>query len=297
MQAPINHSRFIASACALRPACAKGIIMANPHRKLQLDDLTSAELRELLPHNPIVLLPLGSQEDQGAHAPMGDFRLASLIGAQIAAQATDAGTLTLLAPALPFGAADHFGAVPGGLALAPATFRAVLADLLANLRRNGLSRIIILNGHGGNVPLIHEVTLAIRRDGGPLIPSVYLWKIARRLMERHLIDHQGSASPTWFGHGGEPLASITLALRPDAARPGRATIPATPAPVFGCNVAGFGALSFETIEIDAPLEYPEIAPNGATADATKADAARGAAVVAELVALVARFCAHTATQP
>jgi creatinine amidohydrolase len=270
MQAPINHSRFIASACALRPACAKGIIMANPHRKLQLDDLTSAELRELLPHNPIVLLPLGSQEDQGAHAPMGDFRLASLIGAQIA--------------------------VPGGLALAPATFRAVLADLLANLRRNGLSRIIILNGHGGNVPLIHEVTLAIRRDGGPLIPSVYLWKIARRLMERHLIDHQGSASPTWFGHGGEPLASITLALRPDAARPGRATIPATPAPVFGCNVAGFGALSFETIEIDAPLEYPEIAPNGATADATKADAARGAAVVAELVALVARFCAHTATQ-
>ncbi len=266
--------------------------MTDPHRPLHLDDLTSAELRTLLAQTPLVLLPLGSQEDQGAHAPMGDFRLAGLIGARIAARATAAGTLTLLAPTLPFGAADHFGAVPGGLALAPATFRAVLTDLLDNLRRTGLDRIVILNGHGGNAPLIHEVTLAIRRAGGPIIPSVYLWKIARRLMERRI-----GAAEARFGHGGEPLASITLALRPDHARPERATPPAAPAHVFGCPVTGFGAIGFESIEIDAPLEYSEIAPNSATADATEATAALGAEIIEDLVALVARFCAHAAAQP
>ncbi|MBW4034565.1 MAG: creatininase family protein [Proteobacteria bacterium] len=266
--------------------------MTAPQQTLQLDDLTSASLHGLLAQCPLVLLPLGSQEDQGAHAPMGDFRLAAIIAGDIARRATDTGTLTLVAPTLPFGAADHFGAIPGGLALAPATFRAVLADVLADLRRNGLTRIVILNGHGGNVPLIHEVTLAIRRAGGPIIPSVYLWKIARRLMERRI----GPAGER-FGHGGEPLASITLALRPDHARPDRAVSPAAAAQAFGCPVAGFGAIGFEDIEIDAPLEYPEIAPNSSTADATGATAALGAAVVEDLVALVARFCAHAAAQP
>jgi Creatinine amidohydrolase. len=44
--------------------------------KVFLEDLTSAELRAAMTRHPLVLLPLGSQEDQGAHAPMGDFRLA-----------------------------------------------------------------------------------------------------------------------------------------------------------------------------------------------------------------------------
>lgn len=264
--------------------------MTDSTAKIRLDDLTSAELRALLARRPVILLPLGSQEDQGAHAPMGDFRLAEIIAARIARAATGAGTLTLAAPALPFGAADHFGAVPGGLALAPATFRAVLADLLADLARTGLDRIVILNGHGGNAPIIHEVTLAIRRARGRLIPSVYLWKIARRLMERRI-----GSDPCRFGHGGEPLASITLALRRSMARPDLAAPPAAPARVIDLDGAGFGALSFDGVEIDAPLEYPEIAPNSAAADATGADAALGEAVVEELVAIAARLCAHVAS--
>ncbi|ABQ29773.1 MULTISPECIES: creatininase family protein [Acidiphilium] len=258
--------------------------------KTGLDDLTSAELRALLPRRPLVLLPLGSQEDQGAHAPMGDFRLAAALAGRIARAATEAGTLTLAAPALPFGAADHFGAVPGGLALAPATFRAVLADLIADLRRTGLDRIVILNGHGGNAPLVHEVTLSIRRAGGPIIPSFYLWKVARRLMERRIGPAAGR-----FGHGAEPLASITLALRPDAARPDLAVKPAPGARLLGCPVIGFGTIGFEDVEIDAPAEYPEIAPSSATADATGADPALGAAVIADLIALAVRFCAHVAS--
>jgi creatinine amidohydrolase len=260
--------------------------------KISLDDLTSAELRALLPRRPLVLLPLGSQEDQGAHAPMGDFRLAADLAGRIAHAASEAGTLTLAAPALPFGAADHFGAVPGGMALAPATFRAVLTDLLADLRRAGLDRIVILNGHGGNAPIVHEVTLAIRRAGGPVIPSVYLWKIARRLMSARIGEDAGR-----FGHGAEPLASITLALRAEAARPDLAAPPAPGASLLGCAVTGFGTIGFEDVEIDVPAEYNEIAPNSSTADATFADAGLGQAVTDELVALVARFCTHLAARP
>jgi creatinine amidohydrolase len=253
--------------------------------KVFLEDLTSAELRGLLDRRPLVLLPLGSQEDQGAHAPMGDFRLATIIAGRIAAAAGALGVTALVAPTLPFGAADHFGLVPGGLALSPASFRAVLVDLIGDLRRNGLERIILLNGHGGNAPIIHEVTLAIRRAGGPVIPSVYLWKIAKQLMARRIGD-----GGRRFGHGGEPLASIGLALRPAATRQTLAVAPGASGRLAGYEVAGFGAIGFEGIEIDAPVEYHEVAPNSATGDATLADAALGAAVVADLVGLVARFC-------
>ena len=54
--------------------------------------------------NPVILLPMGSYEDQGPHAPMGDWMFAE----RIAARATERDTRTLMAPTLPFGRADYF---------------------------------------------------------------------------------------------------------------------------------------------------------------------------------------------
>ena len=55
----------------------------------------------------VLLLPLGSHEEQGPHAPMGDFLLADRMAELIAARAhASAGTETLVAPVLPFGGAD-----------------------------------------------------------------------------------------------------------------------------------------------------------------------------------------------
>ena len=40
--------------------------------KCQLEDLTYVEFRERLADNPLIIVPLGSQEEQGPSAPMGD---------------------------------------------------------------------------------------------------------------------------------------------------------------------------------------------------------------------------------
>lgn len=257
-----------------------------PH-KYALADLTSAEFAAL-PAPPVLLLPLGSQEDQGPHAPMGDFMLADILARRIAHAAHDAGTLTLTAPTLPFGAADHFGGKAGGLALSPAHFRGVLHDLLTDMLRHHPRQIVILNGHGGNTPIIHEVTLAIRRTTGIVIPCLYLWKIARQLMERRL----GPDGAGRYGHGAEPLASLTLALRPDQARPEYLARPDTPASLLDLPVSGFGTVRFQNIDIDAPVEFPELAPNSTTADATAASAELGASLAQELVTLAAAFICH-----
>ena len=47
--------------------------------KLRLAELTATEAREALAENPVILLPMGSHEDQGPHAPMGDYLLTDAI--------------------------------------------------------------------------------------------------------------------------------------------------------------------------------------------------------------------------
>lgn len=41
--------------------------------KLKIAELTSEESRQFLTDEAVVLIPMGSMEDQGTHAPMGDY--------------------------------------------------------------------------------------------------------------------------------------------------------------------------------------------------------------------------------
>jgi creatinine amidohydrolase len=253
-------------------------VITEQHR---LADLSAAGFAALAKENPVILLPLGSHEDHGPQLPMGDYVLAEILAARIAGACSAQGVPTVAAPTLPFGVADYFGASPGGMAVSAATFRCVLNDLLAGFRRHGLNRIIILNGHGGNAPVIHEVTLAARLAHGVVIPSFYLWKIARTLMERKL----GQAER--FGHGGEPLLSLSLALRPglEMATPEAAV---SEGRILGLPVTGFGKASFEGVEIDVPTEFDQAPPLGAGAPSQ----ALGEAVAEELVTLAVKFVTH-----
>ena len=52
--------------------------------KYLLKDFTWVEFRERMKEKPVMLVPLGSQEEQGPHAPMGDFMLTEKITEKIA---------------------------------------------------------------------------------------------------------------------------------------------------------------------------------------------------------------------
>jgi creatinine amidohydrolase len=255
-----------------------------PH--VRLGDMTAAGFAAAVEQSPVILLPLGSHEDHGPHQPMGDYLLADMVAERIALRATEQGVPAFVAPSLAFGVADYFGSSPGGLALSPETFRRVLQDVLCGLLRHGLRKIIVFNAHGGNVPVVHEVTLGIRRDTGLVIPSFYLWKIARQLMERRIGVEHGR-----FGHGAEPLLALNLALRPDC------VVEAEPeagvqAAVLGLPVTGFGTLNFQGLAVEAPIEFGET-PGAAIATAWRErSAVLGEDVAAALVEAGADFVAH-----
>jgi creatinine amidohydrolase len=263
--------------------------MNNSDSDYRLGNITAPSFAAVARANPVILLPLGSHEDHGPALPMGDYMLAEVLAGRIAAAATAAGVPAFVAPALAFGAADYFGASPGGMALSAASFRAVLQDLLAGLLRHRLTRIVILNGHGGNLPVIHEVTLEIKRARGVVIPSFYLWKIARLLMEKRLGPGQGER----FGHGAEPLLSLSMALRPGEVNLA-APLASVAGEALGLPVSGFGMLDFEGVAIEAPVEFDQVPRDAMAAAMPLASAELGAAVADELVAVAARFVVHLA---
>jgi creatinine amidohydrolase len=263
--------------------------MAN---KVRMGELTGGEARALAARGPVILLPLGSHEDQGPHAPMGDYLSAEKVAEKIAEAATAAGVETVVAPVLPFGGADFFGTMPMGIALSQSTLRAVLADMLSCLLRHGLTRIIVINGHGGNVQAVHEVTQDIYRESKILIPSFYLWRVAYSYLPGILgAETAGKAA----GHGADPLTSVAMHLFPEWIRADM--IPPKPvAPtVMGAPVINFGAIRFAGAEIAVPVELDEIAPNGVWAgDPSLCSAATGAQLVEKLVEVGVKLAQYVA---
>jgi creatinine amidohydrolase len=260
--------------------------------KVRLAELTGGEARDVLARRPVILLPLGSQEDQGPHAPMGDYLSADAVAERIARAATDAGTETLVAPVLAFGGADYFGTMPGGIALSQPTLRAVLADMFGCLLRHGLDRLVVINGHGGNVQAIHDTTQEIYRARRILIPSLYLWRMAYALLPE-LLGKDAAAKSA--GHGGDPLTSVAMHLFPALMRPDLVPDGPIARQVMGLPVANFGAVKFQGVEVQIPVELDELAPNGVWhADPRLCSAASGEAIVARLVAIGAAFVAHHA---
>lgn len=258
--------------------------------KLRLAELTSAEMREVAPRRPVILLPLGSHEDQGPHAPMGDYLSAEAVALRIAETATKAGTQTFVAPVLPFGGADYFGSMPGGIALSQSTLRAVLGDMLDCLIRHDLTRLVIINGHGGNVQAVHDVTLRLRQERNIVVPSFYLWRVGYGLLPGILGAERARQAS---GHGADPLTSVAMHLFPELIRPDLIPPPAPPPPFLGLKISGFGTADFEGAELALPLEVAEIAPNGVwNGDPRLCSAETGAALVARLAEIGARLAAR-----
>jgi creatinine amidohydrolase len=108
------------------------------------------------------VLPFGATEPHNLHMPYGtDNFQVDVIGDKACGRAYEAGAKVLLLPTVPFGVNTNHLQVPGGLALSlkPTTLLALLTDLVDSLERQGVRKLVLLNGHGGNElkPLMREL--------------------------------------------------------------------------------------------------------------------------------------------
>ncbi|HZU37463.1 MAG TPA: creatininase family protein [Gemmataceae bacterium] len=135
--------------------------MANQRpREWVLAEQTHAFIRE---HRPeVAVLPFGATEPHNLHMPYGtDNYEVEAVADRACAHAYRAGARVVLLPTMPFGVNTNHLKVPGALAcsVTPTTLLHLLTDLVDSLDRQGVRKLLLLNGHGGNElkPLLREL--------------------------------------------------------------------------------------------------------------------------------------------
>jgi creatinine amidohydrolase len=104
-------------------------------------------MEDYLRRDDRIVLPLGSTE-QHAYLSLGTD---NILAERVAVEAAEPLGVPVL-PVQPYGITPRFAAYPGSPTLRVETFIAVVTDLLDSLSGQGFRRILIVNGHGGNIP-------------------------------------------------------------------------------------------------------------------------------------------------
>jgi creatinine amidohydrolase len=155
----------------------------------------------------VAVLPVGSTEQHGPHLPLAtDSVIAWTIASEIAARYQE----VRLLPPIQFSCSQEHAGWPGTVSISARTLVSVVNDIVESLRRNGVTHVVLVNGHGGNYVLSNVVQ---EGEGLALFPGRDDWAFAR---ERAGIETSAYSDM----HAGELETSILLHAHPDLIRPG-----------------------------------------------------------------------------
>ncbi len=126
--------------------------------KWRYEDLTWPEVNEAVRLGRIPLLPVGTMEQHGPHLPVKmDAWTATSVANEAARRMPER---LLVMPPVSYGYTTHVMDFPGSITIHHETFIRYVVDILKSLAYHGFSRIIVVNGHGSNMP---PLDLACRR--------------------------------------------------------------------------------------------------------------------------------------
>jgi creatinine amidohydrolase len=155
----------------------------------------------------VVVLPWGATEAHNYHLPYGTDVYQSAAIAETAAEiAWMAGARVAALPAVPFGVNTGQLEIPLTINMNPSTQLAVLRDVCESLEVQGIPKLVILNGHGGN-----DFKAMMRELQGAtevFIATLNWWTC---IDTKPFFDNPGD-------HGGELETSLMMHLRPDLVR-------------------------------------------------------------------------------
>jgi creatinine amidohydrolase len=156
----------------------------------------------------LAILPWGSTEAHNFHLPYATDTIQSVrIAAAAAQRAWTAGARVLVLPSMPFGVQTTQLDIKGCINMNPSTQAALLGDVADSLQRQGIMKLCILNGHGGNdyKQIIRELQPRTR-----VFLSVTNWY--KVVDPKPYFEEPGD-------HGGELETSVMMHLAPEVVLP------------------------------------------------------------------------------
>ena len=168
--------------------------------------MTWQEIEDRLQTVDTAILPCGAIEQHGPHLPVDiDYFDARYLAYKVAEACQDPKPFVL--PPIPFGVSYHHEDFKGTLSVTNDGLSRFVYDLGMSLAKNGIKKIIILNGHGDNAPTLNYAAQMINRDAHIFV-CVDTGETSDVDLDK-LIDTPNDI------HAGEIETSTTLAIRPE----------------------------------------------------------------------------------
>jgi creatinine amidohydrolase len=177
---------------------------------VQLQELSWPAVGAVSKDLPVVV-PIAAVEQHGLHLPV--FTDSMLLGEIVRRAAQRLGDRVVWTPLLWLGNSHHHLDFAGTLSAAPRTYLDLLAGLIDNLAGYGFHRIVLLNGHGGNIvpaqQAVFEARQRHRTRPGLLLLSATYWLLGSQPRQIDPAIEQDR-----MGHACEWETSMILQLAP-----------------------------------------------------------------------------------
>jgi creatinine amidohydrolase/Fe(II)-dependent formamide hydrolase-like protein len=243
-------------------------------RQHVLGDLTWPEARDRLRAVDVALLPVGALEQHGPHSPLDtDAFDAQHLSERVADACTEPRPLVL--PLIPYGVSYLHDDFPGTISVTNETLARLVYEIGISAARNGVTKLVIVNGHGGNAPTLQFASQMINRDAH-IFTCVDTGETSDPDIET-IAETRGDV------HAGEIETSTTLAVRPHLVDMSRAR---RFVPRFSSAYLDFSGKR----AVEWYARTKKISPQGVLGDPTKATPEKGVRIwdvmVKNLVELV-----------
>jgi creatinine amidohydrolase len=191
-------------------------------------DLAPPDIAWFQERSDLILIPIGSCEQHGAHLPLGTDTITALEVSRRAARKAD----VIYAPPLWAGySPQHLRDTESGvgtITLRASTFCDALYDIARSLIHHGWNKLVFVNGHGSNTKVIDPLLRRIRYETGAFV-ALYKPYAERYIgILEGLLENPADETPGW--HASELETSQVMAhndalVRMDRAASDRAQVP------------------------------------------------------------------------
>lgn len=173
-----------------------------------IEEMNAVQVKKAVNERTIAILIFGACENHGDHMPFGsDFIFPTEIAKRLAAKAGN----VIVLPAIPYGVSLHHYQFQMTMSINPETLVGIISDLLSSLIQNKIRRVLIINGHDGNIGPIEIAARSIKHKHPEMVIACLesWWTLVGQLRKDLFEIWNG------LGHGGEAETSALLAVRPE----------------------------------------------------------------------------------
>ncbi len=184
-----------------------------PVNKFLMAEMTSPELGQVVKEGRIAVMPAGIIEQHGPALPLEtDIRLAYEITVRAAALVPE---LVVVVPPIVHGHSPHHMDFPGTLTVDPLHMISYVLDVCLSLSYHGFTKILIVNGHGSNVPVLDLVArqTIIQSQGKTTCGSIFYMNSPEY---NRAVEQAFPELATQAGHGDAIETSLYMAVNPGA---------------------------------------------------------------------------------